>query len=82
MTEPVIQKVEEMPDSTDLDTDDDGTRQEDERSEADEVGEEPSEHLNRTDQPDFDPAEQKPYKDPEPGTLPGSVSPEAEGAPE
>ena len=80
MTEPEIQKVEEMPDTTDLDTDDDGTRREGERLGPDEADMESSDHLNRTDQPDFDPAEQKPYRDPEPGTLPLGVSPDAEGS--
>ena len=72
MTEPEIQKVEEMPDTTDVDTDDDGVRDADEKSEADEVEIESSDHLNRPDQPDFDPAERKPYQDPDPGTLPTS----------
>ena len=72
MTEPVIQKVEEMPDTTDVDTDDDGTRQEDERPGAPEAELEPSDHLNRPDQEDFDPAERKPYDDPDPDVLPTS----------
>jgi hypothetical protein len=72
MTEPVIQKVEEMPDTTDVETDDDGTREAEEKSGADEVSMEPSDHLNRPEQPDFDPAERKPYDDPEPDTLPTS----------
>lgn len=70
MTEPEIQKVEEMPDTTDVDTDDDGVREADEKSEADEVEMGSSNHLSRPDQPDFDPAERKPYQDPQPGTLP------------
>jgi hypothetical protein len=70
MTEPEIQKVEEMPDTTDVDTDDDGVREAEEKPDADEVEMESSDHLNRPDQPDFDPAERRPYQDPEPGTLP------------
>ena len=74
MTEPVIQKVEEMPDTTDVDTDD---GQEvitpwDLRPGAPEAELEPSDHLNRPDQEDFDPAERKPYDDPDPDVLPTS----------
>lgn len=58
MTEPQIQKVEKLPEGTD-DTKD-----------VKDVDMEPEDHLNRPDQPDFDPAERKPYEDPAPDVLP------------
>jgi hypothetical protein len=72
MTEPVFQKVEKMPDTTDIETEDDVTREEDERSGADELVQDPTDHLNRPEQPDFDPAEREPYDDPDPDVLPTS----------
>lgn len=57
MTEPKIQKVEKLPEATE------------DVSDADDV---PEGHLNRPDQPDFDPAERKPYVDPDPDVLPTS----------
>ena len=67
MTEPKIQKVEKLPEATE---------------DVEDVDDVPEGHLNRPDQPDFDPAEREPFDDPEPGTLPGSMSPDAKGSPE
>ncbi len=50
MTEPQIQKVERLPEATE------------DVADVDDV---PDEHLNRPDQPDFDPAEREPYDDPD-----------------
>lgn len=50
----------------------------DERSETStpagvkDVDMEPEDHLNRPEQPDFDPAERKPFDDPDPDVLPTS----------
>ena len=55
MTEPQIQKVEKLPEATQ------------DVQDADTV---PEDHLNRPEKPDFDPAERKPYVDPDPGVLP------------
>lgn len=57
MTEPQIQKVEKLPETTQ------------DVQDVDDVSEE---HLNRPDQPDFDPAEREPYTDPDPDVLPTS----------
>lgn len=57
MTEPQIQKVEKLPETTE------------DVQDADVV---PEDHLNRPEQADFDPAERKPYVDPDPDILPTS----------
>jgi hypothetical protein len=39
----------------------------------------PEDHVNRPDQPDFDPAERRPYDDPTAGELPPGADPPQDG---
>ena len=70
MTEPEIQKVEEMPDTQDEDLDVEAEEAAEEQPDVKDVDMEPEDHVNRPDQAGFDPAEREPYDDPDPDVLP------------
>jgi hypothetical protein len=57
----------------------DNGRNEDESPQVDsdvkDVDMDPEDHVNRPDQPDFDPAERQPYDDPTAGQLPPGADP-------